>query len=191
MGICVELSKMVYLKLEVIQRLPDLVHLGFFNLINYEGTIQKTFSLENCMINGFSRQNRHRHQIFLDLISDLDFLVTWTNHLGIRILVWIAKEFLYPFNCPQISVLTNFMVKYKFCPMCLNESALQLIHFYSLLCLHQALVCLFLKKQAGSSDCPSRKFCLPPLQAAVAAGSKYRVMRLHIVLQQGFRHVYL
>lgn len=39
MGICVELSKMVYLKLEVIQRLPDLVHLGFFNLINYEGTI--------------------------------------------------------------------------------------------------------------------------------------------------------
>lgn len=57
------------------------------------------------MINGFPRQTRHRHQIFLGLISDLDFLITWTNHLGIVILVWIAKEFLYPFNCPQISVL--------------------------------------------------------------------------------------
>lgn len=57
------------------------------------------------MINGFPRQNRYRHQIFLGLISDLDFLVTWTNHLGIMVLVWIANEFLYPFNCPQISVL--------------------------------------------------------------------------------------
>lgn len=57
------------------------------------------------MINGFPRQNRQKHQIFLGLISDLDFLVTWRNHLGIGILVWIAEEFFYPFNCLQISVL--------------------------------------------------------------------------------------
>lgn len=57
------------------------------------------------MINGFQRQNRYRHHIFLGLISDLDFLVTWTNHLGIMVLVGISKEFLYPFKCPQISVL--------------------------------------------------------------------------------------
>lgn len=60
------------------------------------------------MINGFPRQNRYRHQIFLGLISDLVFLVTWTNHLGIVVLVCIAKEFLYPFNCPQISILEGF-----------------------------------------------------------------------------------
>lgn len=57
------------------------------------------------MINGFPRQNRYRHQIFLGLTSDIDLLVTWTNHLGIVVLVWIAKESHYPFNCPQISVL--------------------------------------------------------------------------------------
>lgn len=112
------------------------------------------------MINGSPRQNRCRHHIFLGLISDLDFLVTWTNNLGIVILVWPAKEFLYLSTVfPLVSwrVLTNFMVKYKFCPMCPNEPALWLIHFYSLLCLPQTLVCLFLKKQGGSSDCPSRK----------------------------------
>lgn len=57
------------------------------------------------MINGSPRQNRCRYQIFLGLISELDFLVTWTNNLGIVILVWPAKEFLYPFNCLPISVL--------------------------------------------------------------------------------------
>lgn len=46
-----------------------------------------------------------RTTIFLNLISDLDFLVTWANHFGSVILVWIAKELLYHFNCPQISVL--------------------------------------------------------------------------------------
>lgn len=79
---------------------------GSFNQL-WNNYLENLLFRKMCIINRFPRQNRCRHQIFLGFVSDLDFLLTWANHLGIVVLSWTAKEFLYPFNSLQASVLQS------------------------------------------------------------------------------------
>lgn len=118
--------------------------------------------------------------------------------------VLTVKEFLYllalfrPVSC---RVLTNFILKHKFCPTLMLPVA---DSFFTPFLLVQSLS----RRNYVLPSCwrswlaphigPLERI-LPPLWSAVAAGHKYRITRPHVVLQplrtspeqQGFTHIYL